>query len=73
VEQNIKRQIEEIIGGIECPKDFICYKSGLNNLCRAKDIGIESFLECLERNPQKCKVSFPFGLFYLCHVPFVSI
>ena len=69
MEQNIKRQIEEIIGGIECPKDFICYKSGLNNLCRAKDIGIESFLECLERNPQKCKFSFPFGLFYLCQCP----
>jgi hypothetical protein len=69
MEQDHKKQIEEIIGKIECPKDFKCYKSGFDNLCLAKDIGIESFLECLERNPQKCKFSFSFGLSYFCQCP----
>ena len=41
MEQNQKQEIEKIIGGIKCPKDFKCYKSGFENLCKAKDIGIE--------------------------------
>ncbi len=69
MEQDHKRQIEEIIGILQCPKDFKCYKSGFDNLCKAKDVGIESFLECLEKNPEECKFSFPFGHSYLCNCP----
>lgn len=69
MDQNHKRQIEEIIGGMKCPKDFECYKLGFNNLCKAKDIGIESFLECLEKNPQACKFSISFGHSYFCQCP----
>jgi len=64
-----KRDIEEIIGKIQCPKDFRCYKSGFNALCRARDIGIESFVECLEKKPDKCKFSRSFGLMHLCECP----
>jgi hypothetical protein len=64
-----RKQIEEIIGGITCPKKFSCHTSGFQNLCRARDIGIESFLECLERNPASCTFSFPFGLIHLCQCP----
>jgi len=69
VEQDHKKQIEEIIGGMKCPRDFKCYKSGFENLCKAKDIGIESFLKCLEENPQECKFSLSFGYSYLCQCP----
>jgi hypothetical protein len=64
-----KHEIEEIIAGLKCPKDFICYTSGLKKLCRAKDIGIESFLECLENKPTACSFSFAFGLMHLCQCP----
>jgi hypothetical protein len=64
-----KREIEKIIAGLKCPKDFICYASGLKKLCRAKDIGVESFLECLEKNPLSCQFSFAFGLMHLCKCP----
>jgi hypothetical protein len=64
-----KGDIEKIIGKIRCPKDFRCYKSGFNILCRARDIGIESFVECMEKKPDKCKFSRPFGLMYLCECP----
>jgi hypothetical protein len=69
MKDDTKRQVEKIIGEMECPKDFRCYKSGFENLCRAKDIGIESYLECLERKPQLCLFSFSFGLFHLCQCP----
>jgi len=63
------REIEQIMAGLKCPKDFICYTSGLKKLCRAKDIGIESFLECLEKKPKACPFSFAFGLMHLCQCP----
>jgi hypothetical protein len=69
MEKGIRKQIENMIGGIECPKGFQCYKSGFANLCRARDIGIESFLECLEKNPKACTFSFAFGLIHLCQCP----
>jgi hypothetical protein len=63
------KEIEEILGDLKCPKDFECYKSGLKVLCRAKDIGLEQFLECLEEEPIWCKFSFSFGNSYLCKCP----
>ena len=69
MEEEHKKQIEKIISGMECPKDFTCYKSGFEDLCKAKDIGIESFLECLEENPRDCKFLLSFGYGYLCHCP----
>ena len=64
-----KRQIEEILGRMQCPEDFRCYKSGFENLCKAKDIGIESFLECREKEPKDCKFSISYGDSYFCQCP----
>jgi hypothetical protein len=70
-----KKEIEEIIGKMECPKGFRCYESGLEALCSAKDIGTEVCLECLEENPPDCKFaltvgdSYLFGDSYLCACP----
>ena len=64
-----KQQIEEIIDSLECPKDFICYKSKFENLCKARDIGLEAYLECKENDLQACKFSLPFGYSSLCRCP----
>ena len=64
--KNIQNQIEEIINGFECPKDFICYRSGLEELCRVRDIGLESFLVCLESHTLECKFSLYYGRLYFC-------
>ena len=65
MEEDHKKEIEEIIGGLKCSKDIQCYKSGFQALCKAKDIGLESFLECLEETPRKCTFSLHFGDSYL--------
>lgn len=62
-----KEQIEKIIDQLNCPKDFVCYKSGFKNLCKAKDIGLEEFLDCLQEDPGICPSSISFGKGYLCH------
>jgi hypothetical protein len=64
-----KTEIENIIAQIKCKKGFECYESGFKILCKAKDIGLDSFLECLEREPTACNFSFPFALTYLCQCP----
>ena len=67
--QKTKEDIEKIISGMECAKGFKCYQSGFNNLCHAKDIGIDSFVECLETETKGCQFSFPFGMSHLCKCP----
>jgi hypothetical protein len=57
MDQEYKKEIEEIMGVMKCPKDFKCCKLGVDVLCKAKDIGAESFLLCLEENPPKCTFS----------------
>jgi hypothetical protein len=64
-----KEKIEQILNGLQCPKDYVCYTSGLERLCRAEDIGLESFLVCLESNPRECKFSVAFGHAYFCQCP----
>ncbi len=64
-----RKKIEEIMAGMKCPKDFKCGKSGFERLCHARDIGIESFLDCLEDNPLSCSFALPFGLGHLCQCP----
>jgi hypothetical protein len=64
-----RKEIEEIISHFKCPKDFQCYKSQFVVLCNAEDIGIESFLECLEEDPLECQFSMPYGHTHFCHCP----
>jgi len=62
-------EIEEIVTHLQCPKDFTCKKSGFKVLCKAKDIGVESFLICLEEDPPKCKFSLALEREYICECP----
>ena len=64
-----KNKIEEIMGEIQCPKNFNCIKSGLEVLCKAKDLGLENYLKCLESNPNDCKFALPFGYNHFCQCP----
>jgi hypothetical protein len=66
MERAVQQNIEEMLSEISCPKDFICYKSGLRTLCRAKDIGLDSFVACLIENPWDCKFSILFGGIFFC-------
>jgi hypothetical protein len=69
METALKKEIEIIMEVLECPKDFVCYKSGFKRLCRAEDIGLQSFLQCLEVNPLDCKFSLEYGSLFICRCP----
>jgi hypothetical protein len=69
MEEDHQKEIENIIGQLHCSKNFICYKSGLEVLCKAKDVGRKSHLECLDKHPFECNFSLSFGGKYYCNCP----
>ena len=64
-----RKKIEELMAGMHCPKDFECADSGFENLCQARDFGLDSFLECLEASPSECPFALPFGDMHFCQCP----
>jgi hypothetical protein len=67
--QDNREQLEKILNGLQCPKDFVCYTSGQERLCKAEDIGLETFLVCLEKKPAECRFSVVFGGMHFCQCP----
>ena len=41
---------------------------GIEN-CRAIEIGVEKFAECLKQGPSTCSYGLPFGYCFLCRNP----
>lgn len=69
MDQDHSKEIERIMGQIECPKGFQCYQSGFETLCKAKAIEGELLkLVCLEAKPLECKfLSIKRG--FICECP----
>ena len=64
-----KKRIEEIMASMECSKDFKCYKSDFENICIAKDKGLEEYADCLEKAHEYCEYKLSFGSGILCKCP----
>ena len=69
MKEEIKKKIEEIMAGMMCPKDFKCADSGFEQLCKARDLGLNNGLDCLEDNPEDCSFALPFDRHFLCQCP----
>ena len=53
--ENHEKEIKEIMVGMECPRDFACYKSDLNPRCNVKDVELENHLEIEGEYDSSCK------------------
>ncbi len=70
MEQHHKEELLDILCGLTCDKDFVCYTSGQLKLCKAEDVGLESYLVCLQEHPEECKFSVKvFGKKHFCQCP----
>jgi len=56
-------------GATDCSRDVPCETCPSEILCKAEDVGLESFVRCLEETPQLCQFSVPFGYAHLCDSP----
>lgn len=59
-------KISEIIGKMQCQRDFECVEFGFKKLCKAKDISLEDYVECLDPKHLDCGFALSFGHGYLC-------
>jgi len=69
MKKNIRKQLDKIIDGIKCPYEFQCCRSNFKFLCKAQDIGMESFLKCLEETSEECVFSMSLADFKFCSCP----
>jgi hypothetical protein len=68
-DKQVSKKIQEMIGHMQCPKDFKCASSGFKKLCKAKDSGMADYVECLEDKPLSCKFVILFGEQHFCRCP----
>jgi hypothetical protein len=64
-----EREIKAIMAQMRCAKNFECSKSEFEVLCKAKDFGVEHYIECLEAEPHRCNFALYFGSRDLCTCP----
>jgi hypothetical protein len=69
VEQDLEKELRAIINSFTCPKDFKCYRSGFEALCKARDVGLETFIECFEDDPFDCPFSMRLHGVHYCKCP----
>jgi len=62
-----KKKIAEIMGTIYCTKNFQCAASDFSILCKAKDLYLDSYVECLEPNPHQCSFALSARNRYYCN------
>ena len=60
MEQVHTDQIEEIMRNMKCLKGFHCYEQKFEGPCQTVDVGLPSFVQCSENNPEGCGVGCPF-------------
>lgn len=54
VAETSRSQIEDIMSEVGCQKDFGCYRSGFETVCRVRNHGPGEFLECLDEDARNC-------------------
>ncbi len=69
MKQQVDSKLKRIMDKMTCPQDFICEKSGFENLCKANYIEHNKCVECLDENPKGCSFSLTFGDTFLCKCP----
>ena len=64
-----KRAVDEIKANVQCNKEFQCLENDSENLCNARDMGLEGYVECIDDEVLGCQFSLPFGDSFFCSCP----
>ncbi len=63
------RKIEEAMGGQKLLAACKRYRPGVGFTCKAIDIGLDSFVECLEKDSHRCPFSMTYANCNFCKSP----
>jgi len=64
-----EKRINEIIKNMDCQYGFMCVDSKSKEICKAKNIGLESYIQCEDEVSYKCNYSLTFGESNFCKCP----
>jgi len=51
---------------VECPYGFICLEQGFQKAGKVRDMGMDSYVQCLQEQADDCPMRFCFGYSYFC-------
>lgn len=57
---------EEVMFDLEVLGHCQWYKPGVGFICAAEDIGLESYVECVEKDANRCPFSMSYANSYYC-------
>jgi hypothetical protein len=66
MEELFIHQIEETMPGFDVLVEFKRYKPGIGFACDARDVGLDSYVECLEWDSYSCPFSMSYAGTYYC-------
>ena len=69
MESDHEKEIKQLIAQFDCPKNFVCYKSGFDSLCKAEDIGYDPYLECCDESSEECMFLLSYANVRYCDCP----
>ncbi|PTN36891.1 hypothetical protein [Desulfonatronum sp. SC1] len=64
-----RETINRIMTEIECPKEFRCKRHDFEDLCEARDFGLDGYIKCRDDTPLDCPFALSFGHDYFCRCP----
>ena len=67
-----KKKIESITRSFECSKGFECYKSGFEKPCKIRKVADGRVVECLEKDPKRCRFRVDFCSGGFCECPVLN-
>jgi hypothetical protein len=69
MEKAFTQQVLQDLPGLTLLSECQCYKPGVGFTCKAMDIGLESFVQCLEKSSRWCPFSVPCADSRFCKCP----
>jgi len=64
-----RQHLERLKSVTRGDKKYVCLERPREELCAARDLGMEHFLACLVTAQHKCRHAFPFGKGRFCRCP----
>lgn len=69
IAEDHRKQIEQIINTLECPRRFECYRSALENLTPVEAGQFRQLIGCSRSPRRPCPLEFDFGFIACCTCP----
>ena len=61
--------VEEVSDGLKLLIESDRYRPGVGFSCKAKDVGLDTYAECLEKNSHRCPFSMSYAHAHYCISP----